>query len=83
MTHVKPEERNEYLKICHNQMIENYVGCEYDGYGYVMECLKSSLRKFYKNKTNHHYVRYGVLVKHYEVSLSQMLHDILGHDHLQ
>ena len=45
------------------------------GQGYVMERLKSSLRKFY--------CRYGDLIKHYEVSLSQMLHDILGHDHIQ
>ena len=43
--------------------------------GYVMEHLKSSLRKFYG--------RYGDLIKHDEVSLSQMLHDILGHDHIQ
>ena len=43
--------------------------------GYVMERLKSSLKKFYG--------RYGDLIKHYEVSLSQMLHDILGHDHIQ
>ena len=43
--------------------------------GYVMERLKSSLRKFYG--------RYGDLIKHYEVSLSQMLHDILVHDHIQ
>ena len=43
--------------------------------GYVMERLKSSLRKLYG--------RYGDLIKHYEVSLSQMLHDILGHDHIQ
>ena len=43
--------------------------------GYVMERLKSSLRKFYG--------RYGDLIKHYEVSLSQMLHDILGHDYIQ
>ena len=43
--------------------------------GYVMERLKSSLRKFYG--------RYGDLIKHYEVSLSQMLHDILGHAHKQ
>ena len=43
--------------------------------GYVMERLKSSPRKFYG--------RYGDLIKHYEVSLSQMLHDILGHDHIQ
>ena len=45
------------------------------GQGYVMERLKSSLRKFYG--------WYGDLIKHYEVSLSQMLHDILGHDHIQ
>ena len=45
------------------------------GQGYVMERLKSSLRKFYG--------RYGDLIKHYEVSLSQMLHDILGHDRIQ
>ena len=37
--------------------------------GYVKECLKSSLRKFYG--------RYGDLIKQYEVSLSQMLNDIL------
>ena len=43
--------------------------------GYVIGRLKSSLRKFYG--------RYGDLIKHYEVSLSQMLHDILGHDHIQ
>ena len=42
---------------------------------YVMERLKSSLRKFYG--------QYGDLIKYYEVSLSQMLHDILGHDHIQ
>ena len=45
------------------------------GQGYVIERLKSSLRKFYG--------RYGDLIKHYEVSLSQMLHDILGHDRIQ
>ena len=45
------------------------------GQGYVMERLKSSIRKFYG--------RYGDLIKHYEVSFSQMLHDILGHDHVQ
>ena len=45
------------------------------GQPYVMERLKSSLRKFYG--------RYGDLIKHYEVSLSQMLHDILGHDRIQ
>ena len=42
--------------------------------GYVMERLKSSLKKFYG--------RYGDLIKNYEVSLSQMLHDILGYDHI-
>ena len=44
------------------------------GQGYVKERLKSSLRKFYG--------RYGDLTKQYEVSLSQMLHDILD-DHIQ
>ena len=43
--------------------------------GYVMERLISSLRKFYG--------RYGDLIKHNEVSLSQMIHDILEHDHIQ
>ena len=43
--------------------------------GYVKERLKSSLRKFYG--------RYGDLIKQYEVSLSQMLHDILWPDHIQ
>ena len=43
--------------------------------GYVMECLKSSLGTFYG--------RYGDLIKYYEVSLSKMLHDILGHDYIQ
>ena len=43
--------------------------------GYDIERLKSSLRKFYG--------RYGDLIKHYEISLSQMLHDILGHDHIK
>ena len=45
------------------------------GQGSVMEHLKSSLWKFYG--------WYGDIIKHYEVSLSQMLHDILGHDHIQ
>ena len=45
--------------------------------GYVKERLKSSLRKCYG--------RYGDLIKQYEVSLSQMLNDILwpGHIHWQ
>ena len=41
----------------------------------IMERLKSSLRKFYG--------QYGDLIKHYEVSLSQMSHDVQGHDHVQ
>ena len=40
-----------------------------------MERLKSSLMKFYGS--------YGDLIKYYEVSLSQMLNGILGHDHIQ
>ena len=43
--------------------------------GYVNELLKSSLRKFYG--------RYGDLIKQYEVSLSQMLNDILWPDYIQ
>ena len=45
------------------------------GQGYIKERLKSSLRKVHG--------RSGDLIKHYEVSLSQILHDILGHDHIQ
>ena len=37
--------------------------------GYLAECLKSSLRKFYG--------RYGDLIQQYEVSLSRMFNDIL------
>ena len=43
--------------------------------GYIMERLKSSLRKFYG--------QYGDLLKHYRVSLSQMLHGIMRHDHIR
>ena len=43
--------------------------------GYVKERLKSSLRKFNG--------RYRDLIKQYEVSLSQMLNDILWTDHIQ
>ena len=43
--------------------------------GYVKERLKSSLRKFYG--------RYGDLIKQYEVSLLQMLNDILWPDHIR
>ena len=45
------------------------------GQGYVKECLRSSLRKFYG--------RYGDLIKQYGVPLSRMLHDILDYDNLQ
>ena len=43
--------------------------------GYVKERLKSSLRKFYG--------RYGVLIKQYKISLSQILNVILWPDHIQ
>ena len=43
--------------------------------GFVKELLKSSLRKFYG--------RFGDLIKQYEVSLSQILNDILWPDHNQ
>ena len=42
--------------------------------GYVKERLKSSLRTFYG--------RYGDFIKQYEVSLSQMLNDILWPNHI-
>ena len=45
------------------------------GQVYVKERLRSSLRKFYG--------RYGDLIKQYEVSLSQMLQDILDDNHIQ
>ena len=45
------------------------------GQGYVREHLKSSLKKIFG--------RCGDLIKHFEVPLSKMLHDILGHGHLQ
>ena len=44
------------------------------GQGYVIDVLKSSLRKFYG--------RYGDLTKQYEVPLSRMLHGILDDDHI-
>ena len=58
------------IRICNSWLSSKLLG-----QGNVMERLKSSLRKFYG--------RYGDLIKHNEVSLSQMLHDILGHDHVQ
>ena len=51
------------------------VSCKLLGQGYVRERLKSTLMKFYG--------RYGDLIKHYEVPFSQILHDILGHNHIQ
>ena len=45
------------------------------GQGYVWERLKLSLRKCYGRYVD------LIHVKHYEVSFSKMLHDILGHDH--
>ena len=46
------------------------------GQGYFREHLKSSIRKLGI------YGRYRDLIKRYEVSLCQMLHAILGHDHI-
>ena len=51
------------------------LSCKLLGQGYVNERLKLSLGKFYG--------RYRDLIKHYDVPLSQMLHDILEHDHIQ
>ena len=51
------------------------VSCKILGQGYTRERLKSSLRKWY--------VRYGDIIKHYKVPLSQMLYDILRHYHIQ
>ena len=48
--------------------------CKLLGQGFVTECLKSSFGKFFG--------RYGDLIKYYEVPLSQLLHDIPGHDHI-
>ena len=51
------------------------LSCKLLGQGYVRGRLKSSLRKFYG--------RYRDLLKHYKVPFNQMLHAILGHDHIQ
>ena len=51
------------------------LSCKFLGQGYVRECLQSSLRKFYG--------RYGNFFKYNKATLSQVLHDILGHDHIQ
>ena len=52
-----------------------WLSCRLLGMGYVRIRLKSSLRKFYG--------RYGDLTKYYEVPVSQMSQDILGHDYIQ
>ena len=43
-------------------------------YFIITQSTNPIFRKFYG--------RYGDLIKHYEVSLSLMLNDILGHDHI-
>ena len=50
------------------------ISCKFLGQEYVRERLKSSLRKFYG--------RYWDLIKQYEVPLSKMLHEFVGHDTL-
>ena len=52
-----------------------WLSCKVLGHGCVKERLKLSLRKFYAG--------YWDLIKHYEVFLSQMLHDVLGHYHIK
>ena len=56
---------------CHTTRLSNKLLEQ----GYVKDCLKSSLRKFYG--------RYLYLIKQYEVFLSQMLNYILWPDHIQ
>ena len=51
------------------------LSCKLHGQGYAIERWKSSLMKFYG--------RYGDPIKHYEIFLTHMLHNILGHDHIQ
>ena len=51
------------------------LSCKLLWQGYVRQRLKSSLRKYNG--------RYADLIENYEVPLSQMLHDILGHDDIQ
>ena len=65
------------LKVYFLEVLKKYTSQKHERSTkkYTFERLKSSLRKFYG--------RYGDLIKHYEISLSQMLHDILGHDHIQ
>ena len=52
-----------------NVLFWERLSCKLLVQGYVMERLKSSIRKFYG--------RYGDLIKHYEVPLSEMLRGIL------
>ena len=66
-----PRTNNQFLFLPHLPRLSNKLLEQ----GYVKERLKSSLRKFYG--------RYGDLIKQYEVSLSQMLNDILWPDHIQ
>ena len=63
-------QRIRYVRVCSSYkwfiMRAARLSCKLHGQGYFRERLKSSLRKLYV------YGRYGDLVKHYEVPLSQM-----------
>ena len=72
---VKRLRRRTYDPLIIDRTIGLVLGPSTALYRYFLKRLKSSLRKFYG--------RYGDLIKHYAVSLSQILHDILGHDHIQ
>ena len=54
-------------------------------YGHQQTLTANSLHSIQQGHIRRFYgrSRYGDLNKRYEVSLSQMLHDILGHDHIQ
>ena len=68
-----------YVRVCSSYecfILRNVrLSCKLLGQGYVRESFKSSLKKCC--------CWYGDLIKHYEVSLSQIVHDIVGHDHIQ
>ena len=68
-----------YARICSSNeyfiMRAARLSFKLHGQWYVGERLTSSLGKFYG--------RSGDIIKYYEVSLSQILHDILRHDHIQ
>ena len=51
------------------------LSCKLLGQEYTNEHLKSSIRKFYG--------RYGDLIRYYEAPLCEMLHGIMGHNHIQ